>query len=50
MNRESLDKMNQMRFLGMHHAFETAIETKKMNTFTNDELVHHLVQSEWDDR
>ena len=50
MNKESLDKMNRMRLLGMHHAFETAIETKKMNTFTNDELVHHLVQSEWDDR
>ncbi|MES1218764.1 MAG: IS21-like element helper ATPase IstB [Bacteroidota bacterium] len=50
MNKESLDKMNRMRLLGMHHAFETAIETKKMNTFTNDEIVHHLVQSEWDDR
>lgn len=50
MNKESLDKMNRMRLLGMHHAFGTAIETKKMNTFTNDELVHHLVQSEWDDR
>ena len=50
MNKESLDKMNRMRLLGMHHAFETAIETKKMNTFTNDELVHHLIQSEWDDR
>lgn len=50
MNKESLDQMNRMRLLGMHHAFETAIETKKMNTFTNDEIVHHLVQSEWDDR
>lgn len=50
MNKESLDKMTRMRLLGMHHAFETAIETKKMNTFTNDELVHHLIQSEWDDR
>ena len=50
MNKESLDKMNRMRLLGMHHAFETAIETKKMNTFTNDELVYNLVQSEWDDR
>jgi DNA replication protein DnaC len=50
MNKESLDKMNRMRLLGMHHAFETAIETKKMNTFTNDEIVHHLIQSEWDDR
>lgn len=50
MNQESLDKMNRMRLLGMHHAFETSIETHQMERFTNDELVHHLVQSEWDDR
>src|SRR5882672_4166064 len=50
MNKESLDKMNRMRLLGMHHAFETSIETCQMEKFTNDELVHHLVQSEWDDR
>ena len=50
MNKESLDKMNRMRLLGMHHAFETSIETHQVESFTNDELVHHLVQSEWDDR
>ena len=50
MNKESLSKMNRMRLLGMHHAFETAIETHQMELFTNDELVHHLVQSEWEDR
>lgn len=50
MNKESLSKMNRMRLLGMHHAFETSIETHQMELFTNDELVYHLVQSEWDDR
>src|SRR5450432_2257624 len=50
MNKESLDKMNRMRFLGMHLAFETSIETRQMELFTNDELVHHLIQAEWDDR
>ncbi len=50
MNKESLDKMNRMRLLGMHHAFENCIENRQTATFTNDELVHHLVQSEWDDR
>lgn len=50
MNKESLNKMNRMRLLGMHHAFETSIETHQMERFTNDELVHHLIQSEWDDR
>jgi DNA replication protein DnaC len=50
MNKESLDKMNRMRLLGMHHAFEACIETHQMEQFTNDELVCHLVQAEWDDR
>ena len=50
MNEQSLEKMNRMRLLGMHHAFKTALETEPPPPFTNDELVHHLVQSEWDDR
>lgn len=50
MNKESLDKMNRMRLLGMHHAFETCIETHQTEQFTNDELVYHLIQAEWDDR
>jgi len=50
MNKESLEKMSRMRLLGMHHAFKTNLETEHPQTFTNDELVHHLVQSEWDDR
>jgi DNA replication protein DnaC len=50
MNKESLNNMNRMRLFGMHHAFATSIETHQMEKFTNDELVHHLVQSEWDDR
>jgi DNA replication protein DnaC len=50
MNKESLEKMSRMRLLGMHHAFKTSIETEHPQEFTNDELVHHLVQSEWDDR
>jgi DNA replication protein DnaC len=50
MNKESLEKMSRMRLLGMYHAFKTNLETEHPQTFTNDELVHHLVQSEWDDR
>ena len=50
MNKESLNKMNRMRLLGMHLAFETSIQTRQMELFTNDELVHHLIQAEWDDR
>jgi len=50
MNKESLEKMGRMRLLGMHQAFKSCIEFDKSEAFTNDELVHHLVQSEWDDR
>ena len=51
MNKESLEKMIRMRLLGMHQAFKTSIEADNQTPhFTNDELVHHLVQSEWDDR
>jgi DNA replication protein DnaC len=51
MNKESLEKMSRMRLLGMHQAFKASIEADvQTQNFTNDELVHHLVQSEWDDR
>lgn len=50
MNKETLEKMSRMRLSGMHHAFKTTLDAEHPQTFTNDELVHHLVQSEWDDR
>jgi DNA replication protein DnaC len=50
MNKESLEKMSRMRLLGMHQSFKCCIESDQTQTFTNDELVHHLIQSEWDDR
>ena len=50
MNKESLEKMSRMRLLGMHQSFKCCIESDHAQTFTNDELVHHLIQSEWDDR
>ena len=34
--------MSRMRLLGMHQAFKSCIETDQTETFTNDELVHHL--------
>jgi len=50
MNKDSLEKMIRMRLLGMHQAFKSCIESEKTTDFTNDEMVHHLVQNEWDDR
>ena len=51
MIKDSLEKMTQMRLLGMHQAYKTSLEANQsQQNFTNDELVQHLVQSEWDDR
>ena len=51
MNEESLERMSRMRLLGMYQAFKTSLEPDSHTPqFTSDELVHHLVQSEWDER
>jgi DNA replication protein DnaC len=39
-----------MKFFGMFHAFKSSMETGKMNDYTADELLAHLVEAEWDDR
>jgi DNA replication protein DnaC len=49
MNTDTLDKMRRMRLLGMHRAFKTSME-KQEQTFTADEMVALLIDSEWDDR
>jgi DNA replication protein DnaC len=51
MNKDSLEMMSHMRLLGMHQAYKASLEAdQRQQQFTNDELVQHLVQSEWDDR
>ena len=50
MNTSTLDKMRKMKFFGMFHAFKSSMETGKMNDYTADELLAHLVEAEWDDR
>lgn len=48
LNKESLKKMSRMRLLEMHQAFESCIESDKTESFAKDEMVHPLVQIEWD--
>ena len=50
MNTDTLDKMKQMRLLGMHRAFSTSLETATNEQLTSDEMTSLLVDSEWDDR
>lgn len=50
MNAQTLEKMKQMKFYGMYHAFKTALETDKLDGYTIDEFVGFLVDHEHDDR
>ena len=50
MNTDTLDKMKQMRLLGMHRAFRTSLETEKNEQLTADEITALLIDSEWDER
>lgn len=45
-----LTKMRQMRLLGMAKAFQITLESSKNEKFTPDEMITHLVDSEWDER
>lgn len=50
MNTDTLNKMKQMRLLGMHRAFKTSLETAKNELLTSDEMTALLVDTEWDER
>lgn len=50
MNTETLEKMRKMKFFGMFRAFKTSLESGKTESFTSDEMICNLIESEWDDR
>ena len=50
MNTNTLEKMKQMRLLGMHRAFKTSLETARNEQLTADEMTELLVDTEWDER
>jgi DNA replication protein DnaC len=50
MNTEIKEQLKKMNLLGMLRAFTTSTETEQMTTYTSDEMIAFLVQSEWDDR
>jgi DNA replication protein DnaC len=45
-----LEKMRQMRLAGMARAFQLTVESGKNEKFTPDEMITHLIDSEWDER
>ena len=50
MNKETLERMRQMRLLGMYSAFKSSLEGYSSDSLTNDQFVSWLVSNEWDDR
>ena len=50
MNANTLDKMRKLKFFGMFRAFKASMETDLLNNYTADEMIAHLIESEWDDR
>ena len=50
MNESTLEKMKDMKLLGMHRAFKTSIESGKTENYTPDQMIANLIDSEWDDR
>lgn len=50
MNAATLDKMRKMQLWGMYRVFKTSLEAEQGTTYTTDEFLAHLVDSEWDER
>ncbi len=50
MNAATLNKMYNMRLMGMHRVFKTSLESGNTETYTADEFIAHLVEAEWDER
>ena len=49
-NQATLEKLQQMRLYGMVRAFRATMDTGVKHSYSADELVSHLVDTEWDDR
>jgi DNA replication protein DnaC len=50
MNANTLDKMRKLKLFGMFRAFKSSMETDQLSRYTTDEMIAHLVESEWEDR
>ncbi len=46
----TLEKMQSMRLHGMANAFRTTMQPGFAHSFTTDEMIAHLIDSEWEER
>ncbi len=45
-----LEKMKQLKLFGMHRYYQGSLDANHQENYTADELLHALVESEWDER
>lgn len=50
MNQATMDKMRSMRLFGMLESFHALLQNAGLKGLTQDELVAHLIDAEWEDR
>jgi hypothetical protein len=49
-NSATLEKMRLLKLHGMERAYKAILETMQIRNLSPDELMAHVVDSEWDDR
>ena len=50
MNRDTLEKLKEMKLYGMFNTFKASLENYGRNNMTIDKFVNMLVCNEWDER
>ncbi|MEA1911336.1 MAG: ATP-binding protein [Spirochaetota bacterium] len=49
-NQATISKMKEMKLHGMADSFQSILETGITTKYTTDEMITHLIDSEWTDR
>ena len=50
MNKDTLDKLRELKLYGMYNAFKASLENYSRSSMTIDKFVNMLVCNEWDER
>ena len=50
MNKDTLEKLKEMKLYGMYNTFKASLENYGRNNMTIDKFVNMLVCNEWDER
>jgi DNA replication protein DnaC len=47
---QTITKLNQMKLHGMARSYETMLTTRQSDSMSYEEIIHYLVESEWEER